>query len=74
VNHFRLVGEEHQQGQTKLANDLQRELKGLRGFSYTNLKNMRQFADEYPFVQLAKSEFIDESIGQSSTVQLKKAT
>ena len=31
----------------QIAADLQKELPGLRGFSFTNLKNMRQFADEY---------------------------
>jgi predicted nuclease of restriction endonuclease-like (RecB) superfamily len=31
----------------QIADDLQKELPGLRGFSFTNLKNMRQFADEY---------------------------
>ncbi len=31
----------------KLSNDLQNELKGLRGFSYSNLKNMRLFFEEW---------------------------
>ncbi len=30
-----------------LSNDLQRAFPGLRGFSFRNLKNMRQFAEEY---------------------------
>ena len=33
-----------------IADDLQKELPGLRGFSFRNLKNMRQFYDEYFFV------------------------
>lgn len=45
-----------------ISNDLQKELPGLRGFSVTNLKKMRQFADEY----------LDLLIGPSVTVQLKK--
>lgn len=31
----------------QLSADLQKHLPGLRGFSATNLKNMRQFADVY---------------------------
>jgi hypothetical protein len=31
----------------QIAADLQRELPGLRGFSATSLKKMRQFASEY---------------------------
>ncbi len=31
----------------QIAIDLQKELPGLRGFSFTNLKNMKQFAEEY---------------------------
>ncbi len=31
----------------QISADLQRELPGLRGFSYRNLRNMRQFAEEY---------------------------
>ncbi len=42
--------------------DLQHELPGLRGFSVRNLKNMRQFAEEYAHLL----------IGQSATAQLKK--
>lgn len=47
----------------QIAVDLQNELPGLRGFSVTNLKNMRHFAEEYaPFL-----------IGQSVTDQLEKS-
>jgi hypothetical protein len=45
----------------QIAEDLQKALPGLRGFSYTSLKNMRQFAfvyNTYP-------------IGQSLTGQLE---
>lgn len=31
----------------QIAADLQKELSGLRGFSFRNLQNMKQFADEY---------------------------
>lgn len=44
----------------QIAIDLQKQLPGLRGFSYKNLKNMRQFFVEY-------ESFI---IGQSVTAQL----
>lgn len=43
----------------QLSADLQKQLPGLRGFSHRNLKNMRQFAEEY-----------ETLIGQSSTAQL----
>ncbi len=45
---------------TQLSADLQKELPGLRGFSASNLKNMRQFADAY-----------NELIEQSSTEQAR---
>lgn len=44
----------------QIAIDLQRELPGVKGFSYTNLKNMRQFYEVYG----------KRAIGQSSTGQL----
>ncbi|MBC8155993.1 MAG: DUF1016 domain-containing protein [Bacteroidetes bacterium] len=44
----------------QLSADLQKQLPGLRGFSYRNLKNMRQFADVY-----------DQLIGQTSSAQLE---
>ena len=44
----------------QIAADLQKELPGLRGFSYRSLKNMRQFYECYQTVV----------IGQSSTAQL----
>ena len=44
----------------QLSVDLQKQLPGLRGFSATNLKNMRQFADEY-----------HELIGQTASGQLE---
>ena len=43
-----------------ISDDLQKGLPGLRGFSYRNLKNMRQFYESYNY-------FL---IGQSSTAQL----
>ena len=39
----------------KLSTDLQNEMKGLRGFSATNLKRMRQFFEIWsPLILLAK--------------------
>jgi predicted nuclease of restriction endonuclease-like (RecB) superfamily len=46
----------------QIASDLQRELPGLKGFSYTNLKNMRQFFEAYNFI-----------IGQLTTGQLDRS-
>jgi predicted nuclease of restriction endonuclease-like (RecB) superfamily len=48
----------------RIANDLQQQLPGLRGFSFRNLKNMRQFAAEY------EDFFHSMIIGQSATAQL----
>jgi predicted nuclease of restriction endonuclease-like (RecB) superfamily len=36
----------------QIAVDLQKELPGLKGFSYRNLRNMRQFADEYSSIAI----------------------
>lgn len=55
----------------QLARDLQKEINGLRGFSYSNLKNMRQFADEYSFLQSAITVFDNNPIGQLPTGQLE---
>ena len=55
----------------QLASDLQKEIKGLRGFSFSNLKNMRQFADEYSFLQSAITPYNINPIGQLPTVQLQ---
>lgn len=46
----------------QLAADLQRELPGIRGFSFTSLKNMRQFYETYV-----------EGIGQSVTGLMEEA-
>ncbi|GAB4056365.1 DUF1016 N-terminal domain-containing protein [Spirosoma litoris] len=64
----------------QLSADLQKHLPGLRGFSATNLKNMRQFADVYsafpfgPFltVQMEGGNSQDYIIGQLSTGQLEE--
>jgi predicted nuclease of restriction endonuclease-like (RecB) superfamily len=45
----------------QIAVDLQKELPGLKGFSYRNLRNMRQFADEY----------LPSEIGQAITAQIQ---
>jgi predicted nuclease of restriction endonuclease-like (RecB) superfamily len=54
----------------QLANDLQKEINGLRGFSYRNLMNMRAFAEAYPFLQLVTAAFKDGPNGQLATGQL----
>lgn len=66
----------------QIAADLQKELPGLRGFSFRNLKNMRQFADEYKstlFLQLAQegtqnAEKESFQIGQLPTAQFEGLT
>ena len=52
----------------RIADDLQKQMPGLRGFSYKNLKNMRQFAEAYSsyFIDLQPSIF-----GQLSSAQFK---
>lgn len=66
----------------KLATDLQKELPGLRGFSYRNLRNMRQFYEAYcesPFWQTVSAKLQDvsvshpkEAIGQTTSAQLRQ--
>jgi len=45
----------------QIASDLQSNLPGLKGFSFTNLKKMRQFYEAYPNLE----------IGPSATVQIE---
>jgi predicted nuclease of restriction endonuclease-like (RecB) superfamily len=47
---------------TQISQDLQKQLPGLRGFSPTNLKNMKQFYTEYQAI----------TFSQSLTAQLRK--
>jgi predicted nuclease of restriction endonuclease-like (RecB) superfamily len=47
----------------QIAVDLQKELPGLKGFSYRNLRNMRQFADEY----------LPSEIGQLITAKIQNS-
>lgn len=63
-----------------IATDLQKELPGLRGFSFSILKNMRQFAGEYAFLklsQLSETDFslspADYTMSQSATVQIAES-
>ncbi len=66
----------------QIADDLQKELPGLRGFSFRNLKNMKQFADEYStikFLPLVTAEMESANneilqIGQLSTAQFEDLT
>ncbi|MCG2760502.1 MAG: PDDEXK nuclease domain-containing protein [Candidatus Delongbacteria bacterium] len=52
-----------------LSADLQKELKGLRGFSFTNLKRMRQFYDHWiPY--LISQPSIKDSISPLTTGQI----
>lgn len=51
----------------EIANDLQKELPGLKGFSFRNLKNMRQFADEYSSLQILPLPTVE--FGQLLTAQ-----
>ncbi|PRY87081.1 DUF1016 N-terminal domain-containing protein [Mongoliibacter ruber] len=54
----------------QLAEDLQKEINGLHGFFYTNLKNMRQFADEYSNLRYSIENLNQNLIGQLATGQL----
>ncbi|GAB3974324.1 PDDEXK nuclease domain-containing protein [Spirosoma terrae] len=51
----------------QISADLQKQLPGLRGFSATNMKNMRQFAEVYSQLGFAA---VHNPIGQLSTGQL----
>lgn len=53
-----------------ISESLQQELPGLRGFSISNLKNMRSFFEAWNFVVDSKSEFSlsDQNIAKSSAV------
>ena len=53
----------------KLSVDLQNELKGLRGFSFSNLKNMRLFYEEWK--SYFSVDFLNIQISQSVTGQLE---
>ncbi len=71
----------------KISKDLQKELPGLRGFSHSNLHNMRQFYKEYAnlkqfleettfnqplkFIQSVTGELENNEIGQLPTAQLE---
>jgi predicted nuclease of restriction endonuclease-like (RecB) superfamily len=52
----------------QIAEDLQKQLPGLKGFSYRNLKKMRQFAFEYSFLII---DYQQNTIGPSVTAQLE---
>ena len=54
----------------QIAEDLQKELPGLKGFSYRNLRNMRQFADEYlpSVIQPLSMAEIQNADNQASTI------
>jgi len=56
----------------QIAEDLQKQLPGLKGFSHRNLKNMRQFALAYETFSIRQtvSAQLADSIMQSPTAQL----
>lgn len=58
-----------------ISNDLQKELPGLRGFSYRNLQNMKQFYEEYYYLTnvLLKHRNQEVEIVQSVTAQLNES-
>lgn len=59
---------------SNISKDLKKELPGLRGFSFRNLQNMKQFYEEYELLQNLLLPSQDQSfiIMQSSTAQLKE--
>jgi predicted nuclease of restriction endonuclease-like (RecB) superfamily len=54
----------------QIAVDLQKELPGLKGFSFRNLKNMRQFAEEYSLSPIMQSTtaLLQDSKNQTNTI------
>ena len=62
----------------KVSTDLQREIPGLRGFSYRNLRNMRQFAKTYenlapyldPTVKEQGIDYEHDTIWQTASAEL----
>ncbi len=58
-----------------ISNDLQNELPGLRGFSYRNLQNMKQFYEEYFYLNtlLFNKPNREIEIMQSVTAQLNES-
>jgi predicted nuclease of restriction endonuclease-like (RecB) superfamily len=56
----------------QLSDDLQKQLPGLRGFSFTNLKNMRQFADAYSQLEFVQVLTAQTPISQLLTGQLEE--
>ena len=57
----------------QIADDLQKQLPGLRGFSYRNLMNMKRFFNEYQSIIILQSvtaEFEKNQVGESRLVQL----
>ena len=57
-----------------IAIDLQKELPGLRGFSFSSLKNMRQFAEEYAFLKLSQLIEVDFSLSPTDNTMSQSAT
>jgi predicted nuclease of restriction endonuclease-like (RecB) superfamily len=47
---------------TNISNDIQKDMPGIRGFSITNLKNMKAFYEKYSFLDESETEIEDEVI------------
>ena len=58
-----------------ISNDLQNDLPGLRGFSYSNLKNMRQFHEEYFFLSDFIKSIVNKNVefGQLTTIPISQS-
>lgn len=58
----------------QISENLQKQLPGLRGFSFRNLKNMRQFFEEYNNTAIGPSVTaqLSPAFGQLPTAQLRK--
>ena len=53
-----------------ISKEIQNDFKGIKGFSVRNLKNMRQFYENYSFLEIGQSataQIGDKEIGQSVT-------
>lgn len=55
-----------------ISSDLQNELPGLRGFSYSNLQNMKKFFEEYYFLSDLINDFESDN-ENNAIVQLPTA-
>ncbi len=54
---------------SNIANDIQKDIPGIRGFSITNLKNMKAFYEKYAFLDHSDTELDEDVILLLSTLK-----